>query len=784
MKITNGSFRGRCIFIIALATTCVGGQNASAVTYTVINTNPSGGGSLIAAVTASNSNPTPDTIDFNIPGPGPHTIVLAGQLEIGDSVVIDGYTQPGSSQNTLAVGNNAVLQIVIDCSFNTLPQSVFQIGAPLTDHVLVRGLVINNAPGNGGSSYVSMGCPATLQGCFIGTDPTGVSIVGSIGNAVQTNGTDTSVLIGGSAPAERNVIGGSISTHVDLSGTKIRVLGNYIGVNAQGTSALGATQQLYSVVVGNSHGNTVGGSGPGEGNVIAPGKRAALHVGRRVTIQGNYIGTDATGSFDIADGSMENYGVWFEGSQGSNSIVDDNLISGFAIAAYVNSAARLTFTGNYIGTNSLGQPTFVNGTGIFISGSAADSTRIGGVLPGDGNVIAGNADGIYIGSNPHRYVSILGNSIWGNTPGLGIDLTPTGVTANDAGDGDAGPNNLQNFPVLTEAMSGPNISKVTGTLNSTPNTQFHVEYFYNPSCHASGHGEGQAFLNVDTVITDGSGNVDLLFFGPGVVVDGFITATATDPNGNTSEFAACQIVLLDTDEDGVANINDNCPEVANGGQEDGDGDNIGDVCDEYRITVYSPVDIVVYSPDNADSIGIGFNTFGAMASYDDQTDYGIGANGVPGEADDRVVLLAPVEGVYRIKIISEPGGSGDYFLGIRDPGGNSRGVAEGGQEQFVGFTGGSIFLSDVAVPNPVPSEGQPILAQAAISSSLRRGDLNADANYDVLDVVETINHAFRSKPLPDPDFIADVNSDGTAATVLDVVRIIETVFRGKPVPGP
>ena len=122
------------------------------------------------------------------------------------------------------------------------------------------------------------------------------------------------------------------------------------------------------------------------------------------------------------------------------------------------------------------------------------------------------------------------------------------VTPNDVGDGDTGPNNLQNFPVITAAMSAGGTTTVQGTLNSTANTQFRIEFFANPTCDDSGNGQGQTFLGSTTVNTDASGNTT---FNPTLATaagNGFaITATATNPTGNTSEFSACfQLPLVCT----------------------------------------------------------------------------------------------------------------------------------------------------------------------------------------------------------------------------------------------
>ena len=179
------------------------------------------------------------------------------------------------------------------------------------------------------------------------------------------------------------------------------------------------------------------------------------------------------------------------------------------------------------GFGLIGTPTF----------AATDDNTIGGTALGAGNTIAFNSDR-GVKANAGTGNAILGNSIFSNT-GLGIDLGGDGVTPNDAADADTGANNLQNFPVLTSAVSGSTI--IQGTLNSTASsTQFRLEFFSNTSCDPSGNGEGETFLGFTDVTTDGSGNVSFaVTFTATVSTSQFITATATDSNNNTSEFSQC-----------------------------------------------------------------------------------------------------------------------------------------------------------------------------------------------------------------------------------------------------
>lgn len=182
--------------------------------------------------------------------------------------------------------------------------------------------------------------------------------------------------------------------------------------------------------------------------------------------------------------------------------------------------------------------------------SSLTNNLIGGTTSGAGNTIAFNGGrGVFEGSGPGNGYnnSFLGNSIFANG-GLGIDLGGDGVTPNDIGDADTGPNQLQNYPVIASASrrtpvptssSTPSMT-VNGSLNSAPSTAFRLEFFASPACDPSGNGEGKLYLGSSSVTTDGSGNVIFTVTVPVWAPPGsIVTATATDPAGNTSEFASC-----------------------------------------------------------------------------------------------------------------------------------------------------------------------------------------------------------------------------------------------------
>lgn len=124
--------------------------------------------------------------------------------------------------------------------------------------------------------------------------------------------------------------------------------------------------------------------------------------------------------------------------------------------------------------------------------------------------------------------------------GLAIDLNGDGVTANDVSDADSGANDLQNFPVLSSATSVGGTTSIVGTLVSEPSTSYRIEFFASASCDASGNGEGEVYLGFVNVVTNVIGATDVnASLAASVSSTQSITATATDPSGNTSEFSAC-----------------------------------------------------------------------------------------------------------------------------------------------------------------------------------------------------------------------------------------------------
>lgn len=230
----------------------------------------------------------------------------------------------------------------------------------------------------------------------------------------------------------------------------------------------------------------------------------------------------------------------------------DNLIGGNGVGIFIfgNDAEDNVFSGNYIGVTPDGFNVGNGSDGILATNSGPQV--IGGFYGDDGccigNTIAYNGGhGISVVAQPtiSQEKGIRGNRIFANEK-LGIDLANDGVTMNDPGDADGenDANGLQNFPVIQSAQLVPGQITIAGSFNSRPSRFYVLEFFANDVCDPSGYGEGQRPLGFIRTQTDAGGDVafSAVFSDtvPSQVVGGNqITGTATDSDGNTSEFSQC-----------------------------------------------------------------------------------------------------------------------------------------------------------------------------------------------------------------------------------------------------
>jgi len=527
---TRPAFRPLALLLlIGFGTTALLAARASfAATFSVTNTSDSGAGSLREAILDANAAAGADAIAFNIAGAGVKTIVPSTPLPaITGPVTIDGYTQPGASANTLGAGSNAVLLIQIEGS--GLSTAGLEISV---DNCTVRGLSITGFGGNG--IFLEDGDNSVIEGNFIGVAPNGTA-AGNADSGIHLEGSSGN-RIGGVLTAQRNIISDNEGDGIDFlaASSGNLVLGNYIGTDPAGTSGMGNNGDGIDVDTADCTDNTIGGTAVGAGNVIASSTDDGIDPDANGTIiQGNLIGTDRTGAVALGNSSD---GIDVDGVT-SGMLIAGNLISGnTGRGIVIDLSQNIRIETNFVGISGSGQPLGNGSSGITLDESVAGCV-IGGAANGTGNVVAFNgAIGIEISSDAGSGNAILGNSIVGNGS-LGIDLEEDGPTLNDPGDGDGGPNQLQNFPVITSAARlGPNVT-IRGTLNSAPTTNFRLDFFSNASADPSGFGEGQLFLGFDTLQTDASGAASFQVTLPHLGF-GRITATATDSDDNTSEFSA------------------------------------------------------------------------------------------------------------------------------------------------------------------------------------------------------------------------------------------------------
>lgn len=724
---------------------------------TVTNTADSGAGSLRDAIKWANATSSFDTIVFNIPGAGPHTITLSSVLPsiTDDELLIDGLSQSGSQCGDiwsgaahslrinvrpasrfdgfrLAGANQYVLGLSLTGFENAIETLAGSSGATiqcnylglLTDGTssgnsrgvevagasarigglaagegnVISGNLIAGIVSNAGSTDTS------VQGNFIGTDPTGMSarangtavnhwfgaatwrdftrnlISGntSAGIVLETDdqiapstdliriqrnrigftrtlsarlanggdgirfpaGSATNVLIGGLSATEGNEITGTVrgialigvsnmfvrgNTIARSGGVGVYVenvntgsiggdagtLGNIIGGNSgRGIHLLGGTRNV--TVLGNTIGAvtitgatfenqsagifldtvtniTIGnGTASGRNLISRNGGRAINGIGTssNVTIDNNYIGTDATGNVAVTnaanEGATTKDAISFDqGGTFTNLSIINNVIGGHEAAQielFGSAGSGITIQGNNIGVGANGTSQIVpaaNQQLVRIGGGGAYSNMlIGGTGAGQGNILAfGNQSGLLLdttGSN----IQVIGNTIRNNTRDgiellnstnaaiisnrifdnglLGIDLSDNGVTANDTGDGDSGPNNLLNFPQITSInITGANqlIYSVTLDVPSDANG-YRIEFFANSAADSSGFGEGERYLGfVDIAHAGGvrsfAGTLTTLV---PVAIGNIVSATATRRTAGgawdiTSEFSATATAL-------------------------------------------------------------------------------------------------------------------------------------------------------------------------------------------------------------------------------------------------
>jgi parallel beta-helix repeat protein len=340
----------------------------------------------------------------------------------------------------------------------------------------------------------------------------GIWLEASGGNAIKNN------LVENNDEGGMNIAGCSEANYIQGN-----CIGSWNGDTADGispqTSRFAISVGFYShlgnsgkgICLEGSSNQVIGGSGAGEGNVIAynavgislgssGSSDARIHSDHNI-IQGNDIYHNKFEGIQMFDGSDNLIGGNGAGEGNFFSLTLHTTGTNYLILLTCNSTGGSVVTGNSIIGNNFRDLDVYNQNVINLTGEVTST-----------NISENNIE------------------VWG---GMAIDLGGDGITANDPLDGDTGPNGLQNYPVLTSAYFSGDILTFSGNLNSTPSSNFHLEFFINGD-----------YLQYSDVMTDTDGNAAFTVTTPSPLTNSTSTwnpvrcsATATDAANNTSEFS-------------------------------------------------------------------------------------------------------------------------------------------------------------------------------------------------------------------------------------------------------
>lgn len=482
--------------------------------------------------------------------------VIGGVIS-GARNIISGNTQSGvhlngSDENVIQgnlIGTNVIGGAAIP---NSLHGIVVTGGASQNSIGGATASAGNTISGNGIDGITISGSETSensIQGNRIGTNSAGTTALPNIGYGISVLQGATDNSIGGPLAGAGNLISGNGADGIafaDLGTSRNEVQGNLIGTDVLGNVAI--SNFFAGVVIGfGASENLVGGTDASAGNTISGNDTYGVIVLDNNTqlnsIQGNLIGLNSSGTAALPNGA---HGVGIlrgasSNTVGGSSVGAGNTISGNGLDGVTlggNGTIHNQVLGNRIGLNLAGSAAVPNTYfGVSILSGASNNT-IGAVTPGAGNVIAGNHSAGVVIAGGGAGNSVRGNSIYENGE-LGIDLDDDGVTPNDLGDTDVGTNLRQNSPVLQSATTSGTAVYLRGTVNSTPNASFALDFYSNPSnvVPVDDH-QGRTYLGTITVTTNPSGIATFdTVFPTAVVPDSMIAATTTDGMENTSEFS-------------------------------------------------------------------------------------------------------------------------------------------------------------------------------------------------------------------------------------------------------
>ena len=462
-------------------------DNSAPLQVSVSSTADSGAGTLRQAILTANATPGLNILTFNV-GTCPKFITLNSPLpDITDSLWIAGYSAAGASANTLTYGNNAAYCVrVID---NSGVARAFRVpsGAPSTTQLILQGLAIGGFDDalvlDGGSNHV-------IGGNHFGPGLTSFLDIPANNYNIRVGGTANNVLIGGDAVAARNTISGATIAGIRIAGSGLgnQIINNYIGSGRDGAGGPFGDP-------GNSHGiELLSDYALARDNIIGLSITGVLITGEGNQLESNRIGLKAL-SFCLFPPCAPDYDA-------------------------------LPNTG-----------------GVTLASGATNN------LFNDNRIAKNLQHGVAMSSTAGKGNWLVANSIYANGT-LGLDLLdPNGPDTNDldVAVNFTGPNGHLNYPVLGSALGGAHSGRIAGSLASH-NGNFRIEFFASSQCDASSYGEGERFLGASTVTVSGATtvppsngtiNIDAAIASDYPLGGKFITATASDQNGNTSEFSAC-----------------------------------------------------------------------------------------------------------------------------------------------------------------------------------------------------------------------------------------------------
>jgi parallel beta-helix repeat protein len=457
-----------------------GGSSDNVVQGNLIGTNPTG--TLAVANTGDGvdilAQAADNTIGGTLAGAGN---VVSGNMQAGIEIagtgtnnnLIQGNRIGTDTAGTVGVANLYGVLCDNGTSGNTIGGTVAGAGNVVSGNTF-DGIAVQDT----GTSNI------LIQGNKIGTDAAGTAALPNVEDGVILV-SSASNTVGGTTAGAGNVISGNKQNGINLNKTTNNLIqGNLIGTDISGTVAVPNIDDGVAFDESPSS-NTVGGTAAGAGNVISANGMDGILVFETGTtnnlIQGNFIGTDRTGTLNLGNTGP---GVSIGGGAASNTV--GGTVAGAA---------------NIIAFNDV---SVTNGIGVQIGDMATDNTTVGN--------------------------AVLGNSIHNNggSGGLGIDLGSDGHTANHTTSPTGGPNDFQNFPVPTAAtLSSGNVS-VSFTFSSVASSTFRLEFFLNNSGDTP---QGRFFLGSVNVTTDSNGALSTVTGGS--VSMGVGTIVLTPPAGVT-----------------------------------------------------------------------------------------------------------------------------------------------------------------------------------------------------------------------------------------------------------